>query len=101
MAFYPLVTDPLPLIRLDGWLADILYRAVRERGRVLAAFGIVQTPLSRDEIRSGIWYSYPLVTNDTRLPSFVRGWRSARKYYLRYGLRNISPPSYYSLLSGY
>lgn len=101
MAFYPLVTDPKPLMELDGWLENALVRATRERCRVLRQFGIEQPPLTREQIRSGSWYNYEEVFNDSRLPSFVRAWRSARKYYLRYGLRNIEPPSYYSLLSFY
>ena len=101
MAFYPLVTDPKPLVALDGWLESVLMRALRERARVLAKFDISQDPFKREQLRSGAWYDYPAINNDTRLPSFVRGWRAARKYYLRYGLRNIDPPSYYSLLSLY
>ena len=98
LAFYPLISNPEKLIELDGWLANVVKRATRERVRVLFALGIVQAPLPQDEIINGAWYRYPQVFNDARLPSFVRGWRAARRYYLRYGLRNISPPSYYSLL---
>jgi hypothetical protein len=98
LAFYPLITNPEKLIELDGWLANVMNRALRERIKVLLALGIVQAPLGTDEIISGDWYVYPQVRNDARLPSFVRGWRAARRYYLRYGLRNIQPPSYYSLL---
>ncbi|MPT48827.1 MAG: hypothetical protein E2598_10465 [Sphingobium sp.] len=101
MAFYPLVTDPKPLVELDGWLESVIRRALRERVRILAAHGIAQPTLSKSDLRSGSWYNYPEINNDTRMPSFVRGWRAARKYYLRYGLRNIDPPSYYSLLSLY
>jgi RNA-directed DNA polymerase len=31
---------------------------------------------------------------ETALPSFVRGWRAARKYYLTYGLTDVEPPQY-------
>ena len=29
-----------------------------------------------------------------RLPSFVRGWRAARKYYFTFGLKDVEPPKY-------
>ncbi len=101
MAFYPLVSDANPLMELDGWLENVLTRAVRERRRVLKQYGFDQKPLTREQIRTGSWYDYSKVYNDSRLPSFTRAWRAARKYYLRYGLRNIEAPSYYSLLSLY
>lgn len=98
LAFYPLITNPSKLRELDGWLVNILDRAIRERRKVLFGFGILQPGVTRETIISGDWYNYPSILNDTTLPSFVRGWRAARRYYLKYGLRNIHPPSYYSLL---
>lgn len=98
LAFYPLIDQPAHLIRLDGWLSNVMHRAVRERIKVLQALGIVQPALTKEQLLSGDWYNYPPILNDVRLPSFVRGWRAARRYYLRYGLKSIEPPSYYSLL---
>jgi RNA-directed DNA polymerase len=98
LAFYPLITNPELLIKLDGWLLNVMHRAIRERVKVLQSLGIVQNGISQTQILEGDWYNYPQILNDTRLPSFVRGWRAARRYYLRYGLKNIQPPSYYSLL---
>lgn len=98
LAFYPLITEPTLLIELDGWLLNVVERAMRERRKVLQGFGVVQNAITRDQLLEGNWYNYPLILNDVRLPSFVRGWRAARRYYLRYGLKNIEPPSYYSLL---
>ena len=98
LAFYPLIDEPAQLIALDGWLANVMLRGIREWAKVLHALGIVQTPLGKQGICPGAWYNYPQVLNDAQLPSFVRGWRAARRYYLRYGLKNIEPPSYYSLL---
>jgi RNA-directed DNA polymerase len=99
MAFLPLTTDVNQLSELDGWLLSVVRRAQRERVRVLAGFGHSIATLTKQEIISGSWYNYPLITNDASLPSFVRAWRTARKYYLRYGLSEINPPSYYSLLA--
>lgn len=101
LAFYPLITDSTKLIELDGWLKNALGRALRERNRVLALHGIIQKKIPGDELISGSWYTYAEIKNDTRLPSFVRGWRAARKYYLRYGLKNIDAPSYYSMMAHY
>jgi len=78
----------------DAAVANVFHRSIR----VLNALGIVQQPLLKSELLSGEWYNYPQIRNDARLPSFVRGWRAARRYYLRYGLKSIEPPSYYSLL---
>lgn len=99
MAFFPLTTNVRQLSELDGWLLNVVTRAQRERLRVLQGFGHTVAPLRKQEILSGSWYNYPLIPNDASLPSFVRAWRAARKYYLRYGLSEIQPPSYYSLLS--
>ncbi|KEZ16771.1 GroupII intron-associated maturase [Sphingobium yanoikuyae] len=101
MAFYPLVSTVDTLAELDGWLKNIIRRAIRERNRLIA----LQDPsavyfISADNLLTGEWYKSD-VPNETRLPSFVRGWRGARKFYKRYGLREIKAPSYYSLLSLY
>lgn len=101
LAFYPLITDPSLLIELDGWLKNALWRGIRERNRVLALHGITQPKITLAQLVDGTWYNYKEINNDTRLPSFVRGWRAARKYYLRYGLKSIDAPSYYSLISHY
>lgn len=99
MGFFPLVNNPDQLIALDGWLHSVMRRAQRERIRVLAtSFGIVSQKLTNQQIIDGSWYQYPLVKNDASLPSFVRAWRAARKYYRRYGLAGIEPPKYYSLM---
>jgi len=99
MSFYPLVSSLEQLKDLDGWLLSVLQRALRERERVLSGLGHSYTRPSRAEILSGGWYKETIIKNETILPSFVRAWRAARKYYFRYGLKDIKPPSYYSLLS--
>lgn len=98
MAFFPLSLSVTQLAELDGWLLNVMKRAQRERVRVLAGFGHVLPSLAEAQIISGSWYSYAAINNDASLPSFVRGWRTARRYYLRYGLAGISPPAYYSLV---
>jgi RNA-directed DNA polymerase len=99
MAFFPLHSLAGELKSLDGWLASALLRAQAERVKVLAVHGQTITRLSAAEMLDGSWYKYPLIKNDARMPSFIRAWRAARKYYFRYGLEGIRPPSYYSLLT--
>jgi hypothetical protein len=99
MAFFPLTSDLKHLRELDGWLLSVVRRAQRERVRMLAALGHNSPVLTKAQVLDGSWYNYPEVTNDMRLPSFVRAWRVSKKYYVRYGLSGISPPSYYSLLT--
>jgi RNA-directed DNA polymerase len=99
MAFFPLHSLADELKSLDGWLSSALLRAQAERVKVLAAHGHTISRLSSKELLEGSWYNYPLIINDASTPSFVRAWRAARKYYFRYGLDGIRPPSYYSLLT--
>lgn len=101
MAFYPMVTDPSDLIKLDGWLLSVVKRALRERVRVLGKLGFSHTKISETELLAGSWYKELSIKNECRIPSFVKGWRAARKFYLRFGLNEIRPPEYYSLTAIY
>jgi RNA-directed DNA polymerase len=98
MGFLPLVTSIGQLKVLDGWLLNIFMRAQRERVKVLSAHGHVVDRLTKSQMRQGTWYRFDPIQQDMTLPSFVRSWRAARKYYRRYGLKGIQPPSYYSLI---
>lgn len=98
MGFMPLMTNRRQLADLDGWLLNILVRAQRERCRVAGAHGYALVPLTREQILTGSWYVFPAVAQDAQAPSFVRAWRAARKFYLRYGLVGIEPPAYYSMI---
>lgn len=100
MAFYPLVSTIKSLVQLDGWLKNVLMRAIRERNRLLVAQGLVPYTILEDDLLSGNWYGDEL-PQETALPSFVKGWRAARKFYKRYGLSEMEAPGYYSLLSLY
>src|SRR5260221_3052495 len=101
MAFYPLVTTQIQLSSLDGWLVNILRRALTERARVLASIGYGYAAPTPKQIVDGSWYNYPAIFSETECPSFVRGWRAARKYYFKYGLKDIKAPSYYSIVAAY
>ena len=101
MAFYPLVSGIDRLAELDGWLLDVLSRAIRERQKlIMQQPGLVSYTIDRASLIDGNWHQSE-IANETMLPSFVRGWRAARKFYKRYGLSEMKAPSYYSLLSLY
>lgn len=101
MAFYPLVSKIDRLSELDGWLLNVLKRAIRERMRLIKNQGnIMPYVITQSQIIDGSWHQSQ-VQNETNLPSFVLGWRAARKFYKRYGISEIKAPSYYSLLSLY
>lgn len=101
MGFLPLVSNIDQLKELDGWLLNIIMRAQRERVKVAASHGHVVPRFARAQMLSGDWYGFDPIPQDMKLPSFVRSWRAARKYYLKYGLKGIKPPSYYSLIGYY
>jgi RNA-directed DNA polymerase len=101
MAFYPLVTGVDRLSKLDGWLLNVIQRALRERKKLIASqAGSTPYAIKTQALLDGSWHTSE-VPNETQLPSFVRGWRAARKFYKRYGLSEVRGPSYYSLLSLY
>lgn len=100
MAFYALVTEVQHLASLDGWLANVLTRAIKERQRYIIANGLFSYSIQQEQILNGSWHESE-VGNETVLPSFVRGWRAARKFYKRYGLSEVEAPSYYALLNMY
>jgi RNA-directed DNA polymerase len=96
MSFYVLMSDPGQLSDLDGWLLNSVRRALTERYKVIGAnFGLQQKPPTKAQLKNGGWYTHPTIRSETRCPSFLRGWRGARKYFLRFGLGDVTPPLYY------
>ncbi len=98
MSFYPLVTSIEQFAELDGWLVNIMQRAIKERAKLIALNTELTLPtLSAQQIISGEWYKYQEgITLETRAPSFVLAWRAARKAFRQYGLTDFEAPSYYS-----
>lgn len=99
MGFYALLDDGETLRWLDGWLVTQLRLAMRKRAKLLRSKyrhrGISPTA---EQLILGRWMNPKAWKGtdcpDRRLPSFVRGWRAARKYYFTFGLEDVEPPRY-------
>ena len=101
MSFYCLIDEGKKFKELDGWLIDSLYKTYRQRVKLLNSNGIKHKEISKSDLISGNWYvPQPSLTGtgtfrpEVRLPSFLRGWRAARKFYYVFGLEEISKPKY-------
>ncbi|WP_338426830.1 reverse transcriptase domain-containing protein [Sphingopyxis kveilinensis] len=99
MSFYALLDDKERLKHLDGWLAGVIERAMRKRNAILNdKYNLAGLTPSSESLIRGDWLNLDAWKGDqkpeVRLPSFVRGWRAARKYYLTFGLKDVEPPKY-------
>ena len=99
LSFYALVDLRKELEHLDGWLVNNLRCALNKRRIILQQkYGVDYPRFSNKHLILGTWYDNAHNTSnflpDPRLPSFVRGWRAAEKYYLTFGLNELSPPPY-------
>ncbi len=96
MSFYPTVDFAASdqLRALDGWLADVVYRAHRKRAQLLAGVGVALSPVAKDQVISGAWYEFPAIKNDARLPSFYKSWAYVRKCAKVFGLTRFPAPLY-------
>lgn len=99
MSFYALLDHKDTLQELDGWLVDSVRRALKARDQQLRNKYASRTVTpSQKALIQGDWLDlsnwddedYP----EVQFPSFVRGWRAARRYYLIYGLKDVEPPKY-------
>lgn len=99
MSFYALLDHKEALQELDGWLLNSVQRAMRVRNEIISkSYGWSTLRPSKSVLLKGSWLDlanwngtdYP----EVEFPSFVRGWRAARRYYLIYGLKDVEPPKY-------
>ncbi|MFP9528556.1 reverse transcriptase domain-containing protein [Pectobacterium brasiliense] len=99
MGFYCLIDQPNRLKELDGWLLSTIRKAMVTRNNILANKYQHSCPMPNNKnLATGLWLdlsawkgsSFP----EPRVPSFVRGWRAARKHYFTFGLEKVSPPAY-------
>lgn len=99
MGFYALLERKEILQELDGWLVNNVRCAMVKRNQLLKAkySCATVTPTNR-ELILGSWLNTTTWSGSSlpelKLPSFVRGWRAARKYYFTFGLEDVEPPSY-------
>jgi RNA-directed DNA polymerase len=100
MSSYPLVTIVEQFAELDGWMVNVIRRALIERSKKIKELANIDQPILSDEkIISGDWYQFAGgIDLETKAPSFVLAWRAARKAFKQYGLENFESPSYYSTL---
>lgn len=101
MGFYCLVEDASAFKALDGWLLSVTRRTMQQRNQILTQLHSTTCPTpSNKELVLGTWLDLNSWKNktkqlpDPRMPSFVRGWRAARKYYFSYGLEQVAAPGY-------
>jgi len=99
MGFYALLDDAETLKELDRWLVVNLRLAMRKRQLILKEkYKRKGLAPSAEELILGNWLDKSTWDGENcpnpRLPSFVRGWRAARKYYYTFGLEGVEPPPY-------
>jgi len=98
MSFYALLEDHSVLAELDGWLVNAVRRAHAARMNLMFAGRPYPVRVTNASLILGTWMDAAAWDgNDVpefQFPSFVRGWRAARKYYYTFGLKEVKPPSY-------
>lgn len=91
MAYFCLVTDQAQLKGLDGWLINVLCRAMQARAKLLQSLGHNYVSLTPQQLIQANWYQghFP---QDTRIPSFFLAWRASSTAWERYGPKGIHVP---------
>tara|TARA_Y100000815_G_scaffold270541_1_gene295399 strand:+ start:275 stop:646 length:372 start_codon:yes stop_codon:yes gene_type:complete len=76
---------------LDGWLIDILHRALSERARIIRSTTASKRhkAISKDQLIDGSWYKRRMLEMETRAPSFHTAWRASRKSLARHGIGGV------------
>lgn len=101
MGFYALLEQKDRLRALDGWMVNVIRRALLTRASILGSqYGETGLSIDKSALIMGTWlheaaWEGPEPFPETRFPSFVRGWRAARKHYFTFGLEDVQPPNYY------
>lgn len=101
MGFYCLLDDQTELRKLDGWMLSTVRRAmVKRNDRLESLHGRSCPTPNNTQLATGAWLDLGAWRDDEspeiRMPSFVRGWRAARKHYYTFGLENVEAPGYLS-----
>jgi len=99
MGFYALIEQREQFVALDGWLANSIKRAMHKRSLILKnKYSVPSIQPNEEQLILGSWLDLNAWRGndvpEAKLPSFVRGWRAARKYYFTFGLEKVEPPNY-------
>ncbi len=99
MGFYCLLDEPEELRKLDGWLLSVVRRALVKRSLILQQqYGSSCPTFTNKELATGSWFNPTAWRGgdlpEPRMPSLMRGWRAARKYFFTFGLETVDAPNY-------
>lgn len=91
VSYFSLVEKSEQFRMLDGWLLSILYRAIKERVKLVRSLSkrTNHRLISSDELLDGSWYRKKNMPMETTVPSFFTAWRASRKSLTRHGLGGI------------
>lgn len=91
MAYFCLVSDQDQLKSLDGWLINVMCRAIKEREKVIRSFGHAYSALVEGDLLAANWYQHK-IPNDVRIPSFFLAWKASNTAWEKYGPKGIHVP---------
>lgn len=90
VSYFSLVDDSSQFRELDGWLINVLDRALRRRVEMVRTMR--RRPRhrlpTREELIEGTWYRFS-IGMETRAPSFFTAWRAAKKSWSQHGLGGV------------
>ncbi|WP_237400410.1 hypothetical protein, partial [Rhodovulum sulfidophilum] len=91
VSYFGLVETGDQFRQLDGWLIDILHRALVERAKLIHSTSSRKTyaVASKAQLIDGSWYKKTIPPMETRAPSFFSAWRASRKSLARHGLGGV------------
>ena len=91
VSYFSLVESGDQFRALDGWLIDILHRAISERARLvrLTTAKKLHEAVTKDQLIDGSWYKRKTPIMETNAPSFFSAWRASRKSLMRHGLGGV------------
>lgn len=91
VSYFSLVESGDQFRELDGWLIDVLYRALSERAKFIRATTKKKSHavVPKDKLIDGSWYQRTALEMETRAPSFYSAWRASRKSLARHGLGGV------------
>lgn len=91
VSYFSLVENSSQFRALDGWLIDVLHRALAERVKLIRNMTskIGHPLIGEDELLNGSWYKLKKFPMETKVPSFFTAWRAGRKSLSRHGLGGV------------